>query len=47
MQNSTHTNLAEPIEANNKIGNFIVELFTRSLIMLSATITLATVAAVV
>jgi len=47
MQNSPHTKLTDPIEANNKVGNFIVEFFTRSLIMLSATITLATVAVVV
>lgn len=47
MQHSSHINLADPAEAETPVGNFIVEFFTRTLIVLSATITLATVAAVV
>jgi hypothetical protein len=47
MQNSSHINLADPAEAKGPVGNFIVEFFTRTVIVLSATITLATVAAFV
>lgn len=47
MQKSSHINLADPAEAGSRMGNFIVEFFTRALIVLSATLTLATVATVV
>jgi hypothetical protein len=42
-----HIKLAHPAEAESAFGNFIVELLTRSVIVLSATLTLAAVATVV
>lgn len=47
MKTSSHINLTDPAEAKTPVGNFIVEFFTRALIVLSAAIALATVAAVV
>jgi hypothetical protein len=46
MQNSPHTNLTRPVEGNSRIASFIVELLSRTVIVLSATLTLAAVAAV-
>lgn len=44
---TTHTRLARPAEADSRFGHFIVELLTRAVIVLSAALTLATVATVV
>lgn len=47
MQTSFRIELAGPAEAKSAMGHFIVELLTRTVIVLSATLTLATVATVV